>query len=784
MFEVYANLFNYLTTHTSSIRRQLGPSANEFAKLLRATDVIAKIDIGDLDELGKTYESYLRKLIRYGLAKPALETYFSEFLEGQGLLHQTAKGVSIRLRPKPSRVEITSDVADEIRNCIRVSEELADALSAYRRARPPFQFEADLDFGDIADVQLKPEFGAPEAPAPAAAPDEAPRPSREITVTGHDTAGKEVKKFADGTEYLLRFRVGKPVDNNLATGNVGVGDLPSGGLHTHWVVASAGVAIIAVNEGGLTPHHPALRAPLLGEEGKGGLWEGRFDLHIPESGASATIEMRVKPQHAPRTLNVVVYDVRPASDNAPEEKQVYREFVVDLESRVMIGADSECVAPRHLHLAETHEWTTPKEHIQVVIVNGLASVTTKRGPTDYGIVELWTGSDNRIAGPIQNVRDAMEKFREKWDSYLNDIDPVDMRMRLNQHSWKPYSNPMAGWHPLPSGVLQPHQDAFDKMKASLELRNLASAGYSLFDSCFPPASQLRGVIEAMDPGSRIDFFWSELSGAGWVSHVPWTLMYMDPPDPLGEQPIDCERFFGLRFRIASRSRSQKASSLALGNPDTTHALHFLYWGDNPADDVGIESRWQGSEYRLWQQQYFVPDAVQPDLKRQIIRALDNPAPSPVGVVYLYCHCSVGDGTKAVLRFGNTSQAADTLKDSELSQRMLADAPLIFANACTTAASDPHLTNLLEDTFFRRGVRAFIGTETKVPIRLASRFAWLFFQFFYRKVDAEPMAAGEALTQARIFLWTQYRNIGGLFYGLVNQYDLFLASSEEVEQLRG
>jgi hypothetical protein len=47
-----------------------------------------------------------------------------------------------------------------------------------------------------------------------------------------------------------------------------------------------------------------------------------------------------------------------------------------------------------------------------------------------------------------------------------------------------------------------------------------------------------------------------------------------------------------------------------------------------------------------------------------------------------------------------------------------------------------------------------------------------------------MAAGEAVTQARLFLWTHYRNIGGLFYSHVNQYDLFLAREDEVRALRG
>lgn len=116
------------------------------------------------------------------------------------------------------------------------------------------------------------------------------------------------------------------------------------------------------------------------------------------------------------------------------------------------------------------------------------------------------------------------------------------------------------------------------------------------------------------------------------------------------------------------------------------------------------------------------------------------------------------------------------------QGRIAAGPLVFANACMTSASDPHGTSELEHRFFDRDIRAFLGTETQVPVKLASRFAWLFFQFFLRRIDPSPMAAGEALAQARQFLWTQYRNPGGLFYCLVNQYSLYLASDEELAQL--
>lgn len=154
------------------------------------------------------------------------------------------------------------------------------------------------------------------------------------------------------------------------------------------------------------------------------------------------------------------------------------------------------------------------------------------------------------------------------------------------------------------------------------------------------------------------------------------------------------------------------------------------------------------------------------------------------VLYFFCHCSLGRGVhEPVLRFADTNSPADTVRRTEWPRGSLPDHPFVFMNACTTSAADPYISNELEALFFSRGCSAYLGTETKVPIEFASRFASVFFHFFYRKADPTPIAAGEAVAQARLFLWTHYKNIGGLFYTHVNQYELFLASGEEVASLR-
>ena len=46
-----------------------------------------------------------------------------------------------------------------------------------------------------------------------------------------------------------------------------------------------------------------------------------------------------------------------------------------------------------------------------------------------------------------------------------------------------------------------------------------------------------------------------------------------------------------------------------------------------------------------------------------------------------------------------------------------------------------------------------------------------------------MPAGAALAQTALFLWAEYRNIGGLLYTYINQYDLYMAADAEVLALK-
>ncbi|WP_415774134.1 CHAT domain-containing protein [Paraburkholderia sp. J8-2] len=452
----------------------------------------------------------------------------------------------------------------------------------------------------------------------------------------------------------------------------------------------------------------------------------------------------------------------------------YRKLTVTLGFGACVTEDVVCTAPDHLNLGTFHEWTTPPEHLALNVLGPLVCVSTIRGTKDYGTME-WIGNSTLLKNPIDRVRRALEKFRVAAEAQLNDLDVADMDRRLHTNQWKPYD-----WSHLPGDGA--HEDVCDSSASGTdELRALANEGYRLFDTCFPRNSELRAIIAGLEPGSRLDFVWTSRGAVDWVSHVPWALMYLEPVK--ASEPVNCERFLGLRYRIGSKSWEPNAPSAALGDPALVHALHFLYWGTDPTDEVAAQSLWQRSEFGKRTQQCFLPDGSIRDFKGQLVAALETPEPHPAGILYFYCHCSVKDGSDPVLQFGETAKSSDTVNASEIYSGPLEAGPLVFANACTTVAADPLGTSELESRFFARNIRAFLGTETKVPVALASRFAWLFFQFFFRTVDPAPMAAGEALAQARHFLWTQYHNPGGLFYCLVNRYDLYLASDEEVAQLQ-
>lgn len=320
---------------------------------------------------------------------------------------------------------------------------------------------------------------------------------------------------------------------------------------------------------------------------------------------------------------------------------------------------------------------------------------------------------------------------------------------------------------------------WQEVARSEELLQLARIGDVLFRELFPTKS-LRGYVGNLRSGARIDLMWLKGSTPTWIPHVPWSLLYTLPLPANGE-PLDVSGFLGMRLRLAYRSHPIPDRSKSLGTRDKATCACALYWGqgDDTADEVAqhhaVLNHFAGAR--------IVPGG--PDHpKTELLDYLRAPEPSPVALIYLYCHCRVGTGAAPTLRFGTTNAAENTVAALEMPREQLPDQPLVFVNACDTLGAHAFTANMLDQVFSYRECRAFIGTECKVPIRLASRFAFAFLHFLYRPDDrGRSTSAGEAFVQAGRFLWDEYRNIGGLFYSYVNQYELFLGSDDDVSLLQ-
>jgi hypothetical protein len=589
-----------------------------------------------------------------------------------------------------------------------------------------------------------------------------------------------------GHEYLLNFKVGSMVPSSLVSGSTAIvpkTDIPAGGLETQWVVFSRGVMFAPISSNTTVDR----------KDGKGGAtWEARFSLHIPDEGESAVAQLSMTPQIEDTSIEVLIY----------ARSELYRQFTLCLnttkgtpekpeepaEQAVKIGDEVVHSPGDQLALRSSHDWTKPPGILRIAVIgSGKAYVSGDAGSESVEHLVDWDAGASTVSGPIRNLRSSAERFRAEWEAYLNDLPEEDFVARLDQFR-RTYENaPIKGgsydWTQLCDCANTGHREQWGKAAVSRELQGMVADGYRLFEAIFPAQSPLRQWLANLQPGHRINFtLWSSTLGGG-ISNIPLGLMYMfEPPDDSKE--VDPLGFFGLRFRIHYTAHKTVGHSKSLGSPKKTYRTNYLYWGGQPDDPTAQESDWQRKLWNTVSNQTFVPLNTEGEkLKEEVLRLLGEPSPQPAAILYLFCHCAVGTGNDPVLRFGSQAGAADLIKRTELSQKKLTDQPFVFANACTTSGADPYFANELEERFFARGCRAYLGTETKVPIKFGGRFATAFFHFFERRADPKPMPAGEALAQTRIFFWTHYRNIGGLFYTYINQYELFLADETELQELR-
>ena len=566
--------------------------------------------------------------------------------------------------------------------------------------------------------------------------------------------------FADVTDAIdgwreVRLSVIDPPSGqpNWFVGNTHVGVVPPTGLETFWVVRAVGHEIRST-DAAVTVTRNQLSTEVS--------WIATFVLVVPVSGPSVVHSLEIADDGTPVSVAVTI----------SVGGRVIRELTIEIGDSEATQTEEVIVDAAGADVRPPHEWTTPPYIVSIHVGDEKSAYVNAQLPTRSVAADEDWPTPAEFSNPMAQLLAAGDRWRVSATNFLDDIGADELEQRL-QYSITPQS-----WDDDQSSADEVHATAWQQAAQTRQLKELAARGFQLFEILFPRGSERRSVIDELAPGSLISIRWDVSNGA--AGGIPWSLLYTKDVGMGGV--VEGMGFFGLRFRLEHIKNKRRNSGLFLGTSHSRPPTSLLYWGSDEVDSTGMQSKWQ----RSWQQAPTGAFDVRPissgsDPKEQVLAALRGSGDGPA-VVYLYCQCGVsGTGSEIVLGFDESVDGLGArIEDWELAPNDIPNGPLVFANACDTGKADAYNVNMLEQHFIKRGCRAFIGTQTKVPVVLASRVSRVFFHFFTTRVDSKAMHAGEALVQTRRFLWRNYRNLGGLLYSYVDQYRLVLADPDELD----
>tara|TARA_R110002167_G_scaffold105496_9_gene271359 strand:- start:11957 stop:13300 length:1344 start_codon:yes stop_codon:yes gene_type:complete len=437
-----------------------------------------------------------------------------------------------------------------------------------------------------------------------------------------------------------------------------------------------------------------------------------------------------------------------------------------------ITNDRNVMNPDQVGPGPQAEWQTPRAVLEISVTAHSKAIFNYDGDTSANGYVDWHLTQQVAETQFPLLINCLKQFQEENNAYLNTIGETFEKDLTDYQPSEEWGNDI-------SQACAGHWE--NSVSRDKYLWDLAKSGYNLFNTVFPIGSKLRNLIDSLPIGSLIDINWfSEIPG--YVSNVPWTIMYCE--EPKNKEPINAKNFWGLRFRLDFQCYQIENISKALGSVNDSYVGHAYYWKGE--GEIVHEADWQKKRMKKLRNHTSLPNNIQTDPRDQILKWLGNPNPNPMPVLYFFCQGSVSQEKQVKLVFGNDPYDTDsvTLRELDLPSNSFINSSLIFCNACESGHHVGVLAqNRLETHFFDRGCAAYIGTIGKTPVILASKFAAAFFHFFYGRVDGKIVSAGEAAVQARQFLWNKYHNIGGLLYMYVNEYELYMANSEELDQLR-
>jgi hypothetical protein len=321
-------------------------------------------------------------------------------------------------------------------------------------------------------------------------------------------------------------------------------------------------------------------------------------------------------------------------------------------------------------------------------------------------------------------------------------------------------------------------------KAILELAQL---GYRWFIRLFYSQKEPDLVAEAEALGDLL----LQASAGGQLRlqvvssdfYLPWNLFYTPlsgKREPLSGETVTAEGLWG--FRHVIEQVPARDLSHVYGGP-------VLNTSDGLRMSASINLTVDGSKFKPASDQvkYFEGRAQKADLKLElatrftepeVLAALQDKA-NAEEIMYFYCHAATqGD---ARTRFQESrlilTEEAQALKLDELITATfglppLAQAPLVFLNACGSAEIDAQFYDSFVQFMRDRGARTVIGTLNNTSTVVGAVFAMSFFEQFLQ--GGPQNSAAQLLFDLRRQFLDAYRNPVGLSYALFYNGDTYVA----------
>ena len=242
--------------------------------------------------------------------------------------------------------------------------------------------------------------------------------------------------------------------------------------------------------------------------------------------------------------------------------------------------------------------------------------------------------------------------------------------------------------------------------------------------------------------------------------MPWGALYVAERFEPGK--VNPDYLLGLRHIIENIPFQAEMPVLDVSIESQPQLIVSLNFNEAIDDDLGVSVIADQRAY--WQRvmQDSNVQVVERTTSNALIDALNDPA-LPDQILYYYGHAEakVDSPGESLLDFGNSQATKDDLETLAPALQPLPGQPLVFLNACQSNQLSPLYYDGFMPYFVSKGARGMIGSESRVPVVFAEKWAERFFDEFL----SGETTLGEVFLSLRQEFYQQHRNLLGLLYSV-------------------